>query len=153
MAGLECTCDSVKVRRYQERISGPILDRIDIRHQMVSTKRVLLDVAASPPEPSSVVAERVAEARQRQARRLADTPWSTNGEVAGPYLRKELPLPEDLGSLNSALDRGALSLRGVDKVLRVSWTLADLAGHDRIGPRELRAALRLRQGEQLRAVS
>lgn len=153
VAGLECTCDSVKVRRYQERISGPILDRIDIRHQMVSTKRVLLDVAASPPEPSSVVAERVAEARQRQARRLADTPWSTNGEVAGPYLRKELPLPEDLGSLNSALDRGALSLRGVDKVLRVSWTLADLAGHDRIGPRELRAALRLRQGEQLRAAS
>ncbi|AQP46608.1 Mg chelatase-like protein [Tessaracoccus aquimaris] len=151
VAGAECRCDSVKVRRYQERISGPIMDRIDIRHQMLGTNRILLDVGTSPPEPSAVVAARVAEARDRQRRRLADTPWSTNGEVAGPHLRKQLPLPDDLSLLNAALERGALSLRGVDKVLRVAWTLADLAGRDAITARELRAALRLRQGDQLQA--
>lgn len=153
VVGAECHCDSVRVRRYQDRISGPILDRIDIRHQMVGTKRVLLDVAASPPEPSAVVAARVLEARGRQARRLSGTPWLTNGEVPGPYLRKQLPLPADLGVLNSALDRGALSLRGVDKVLRLAWTLSDLTGRDVVGPRELRAAMRLRQGEALREVA
>ena len=151
IAGAECTCDSVKVRRYRERISGPILDRIDIRHQMVGTNRVLLDVAHDPPESSAVVAARVVEARDRQRRRLAGTPWATNGEVAGPYLRQHLPLPDDLGLLNSALERGVLSLRGVDKVLRVAWTLADLAGRDTMGVQELRVALRLRQGDQAKA--
>ncbi len=151
VVGAECRCDSVKVRRYQERISGPILDRIDIRHQLLGTNRMLLDVATAPPETSAVVAGRVAEARARQRRRLAGTPWATNGEVAGPYLRKQLPLPTDLGLLNVALERGALSLRGVDKVLRVAWTLADLAGHDRMGAQELRVALRLRQGDQQQA--
>lgn len=151
VAGADCRCDSVKVRRYRERISGPILDRIDIRHQMLGANRVLMDVAGTPPESSAVVAARVAEARQRQRHRLADTPWATNGEVAGPYLRKGLPLPNDLSILNGALERGALSLRGVDKVLRVAWTLADLSGHDRVGPLELRVALRLRQGDQPQA--
>lgn len=151
VAGAECRCDSVKVRRYQERVSGPIMDRIDIRHHMVGSNRLLLDVGLAQPEPSARVAERVAEARERQRHRLSGSPWQTNGEVAGPYLRRELPLPADLSILNSALERGAISLRGVDKVLRVAWTLADLAGADRPSQRELRAALRLRQGDQARA--
>lgn len=151
VAGAECRCDSVKVRRYQERISGPILDRIDIRHQMIGSNRVLLDVGSALPESSAAVAARVAEARGRQRRRLAETPWLTNGEVSGPYLRQQLPLPDDLGVLNGPLERGLLSLRGVDKVLRVAWTLADLAGRDRISAQELRVALMLRQGSVLRA--
>ena len=68
--------------------------------------------------------------------------------MSGAFLRKQLPLPTDLRPVNSALSRGTLSARGVDKVLRISWTLADLAGHDRIGPTELRAAMQLRLGEQ-----
>lgn len=151
VAGAECRCDSVKVRRYQERISGPILDRIDIRHQMIGSNRVLLDVGSALPESSAAVAARVADARGRQRRRLAETPWLTNGEVSGPYLRQQLPLPDDLGVLNGPLERGLLSLRGVDKVLRVAWTLADLAGRDRISAQELRVALMLRQGSVLRA--
>lgn len=144
--GAQCRCDSVKVRRYQDRVSGPILDRIDIRHEMIGVNRVLLDSVDSRPEASATVAARVAAARDRQRRRLSGTPWATNGEVPGPYLRQQLPLPDDVGVLNGPLERGLLSLRGVDKVLRIAWTLADLAGHDRIGAPELRVALRLRQG-------
>lgn len=151
VAAQECRCDSLAVRRYQERMSGPILDRIDIRHQMSAVNRVLVDVAAEAAERSSSVLDRVVEARARQRRRLKDTPWTTNGEVPGPYLRQELSLPSDLSVLNSALQRGSLSARGVDKVLKIAWTLSDLAGVDRIGPRELRAALQLRQGEQATA--
>ncbi len=147
LAGMECRCDPVKVRRYQERLSGPILDRIDIRHQITGVNRVLMDVDADPGESSAQVLARVVEARARQARRLAGTPWATNGEVAGSYLRRELPLPGDLGVLNTALQRGTLSARGVDKVLRVAWTLADLAGKDRVSDTEVRAALLLRQGD------
>ena len=151
IAGQQCTCSPLAVRRYQDRMSGPILDRIDIRHQMTSVNRVLLDVAGAEPESSATVLERVLEARDRQRWRLDGTPWSVNGEVPGPYLRNQLPLPSDLGVLNTALQRGALSARGVDKVLRLAWTVADMSGHDRIGGRELRAALQLRQGEQAKA--
>lgn len=151
VAGMDCTCESVKVRRYQEKLSGPILDRIDIRHQMAGVNRVLLDADLVAPEASSVVLGRVLEARDRQRHRLRRTPWTTNGEVAGPYLRKQLPLPDDLGVLNTALQRGMISARGVDKVLKLAWTLADLAGVDKVTAREVRVALGLRQGEQERA--
>ncbi|MFD0864763.1 YifB family Mg chelatase-like AAA ATPase [Tessaracoccus lubricantis] len=151
VAGMDCTCDSVKVRRYQERLSGPILDRIDIKHHMAAVNRVLLAEDVAAPEPSAVVLDRVLEARARQRYRLRGTPWTTNGEVAGPYLRKRLPLPDDLGLLNAALQRGAISARGVDKVLKLAWTLTDLGGADRISDRELRVALQMRQGDQDRA--
>lgn len=146
VAGMDCRCEPIKVRRYQERLSGPILDRIDIKHQMTGVNRVLLDTAAGPEESSAAVLARVVEARARQRRRLADTPWTTNGEVAGAYLRQHLPLPAELGVLNTALQRGTLSARGVDKVLKVAWTMCDLAGRDRPSEREIRAALHLRHG-------
>jgi len=148
VAGKECRCQPLSVLRYQERISGPILDRIDIRHQLSSQTRLLGPADEHPEEPSAAVLARVQEARERQRARLAKSPWRTNGEVSGAFLRKQLPLPTDLRPVNSALSRGTLSARGVDKVLRISWTLADLAGHDRIGPTELRAAMQLRLGEQ-----
>ena len=94
------------------------------------------------------MAERVAEARQRQRRRLAGTGWRTNGEVSGTYLRRHLPLPGRLQAVDEAYDRGRLSARGVDKVLRLSWTVADLAGRDVPGPDEVAIALAMRRGEQ-----
>ena len=146
VAGAQCRCDPLRVRRYQDRVSGPILDRIDIRHQLTSVNRVLLDIGLPAPESSAVVRERVLEARDRQRARLRGTPWTTNGEIAGSYLRKELTPATDLRLLNEALLRGSISARGVDKVLRVAWTLADLGGHDRISERDIRSALLLRQG-------
>lgn len=151
VVGRECTCLPMQVRRYQERLSGPILDRIDIRHQMLPLKRAFLGEAVETPESSAQVLERVVEARERQRFRLVGTPWGTNGEVPGSHLRKNLPLPVDLGPLERALARGTLSHRGLDKVLRLSWTVADLAGRDTISGADLRVAMRMRQGEALEA--
>ena len=126
------------------------LGRVPIRpaDQESHVRRAALEVAADQAESSSTVLARVVEARDRQRRRLANTPWSTNGEVPGSYLRQQLSLPQDLGVLNTALQRGLISARGVDKVIRLAWTLTDLGGRDKVGQRELRAALHLRQGEQ-----
>ena len=147
--GKECSCPPFRVRQYQDRLSGPILDRVDIVHRIPAVSR-FMELDDAPRETSATVLERVLEARDRQRRRLQDTPWSTNSEVAGSYLRKELPLP-DTAPINKALARGTLSARGVDKVLRVAWTLADLAGQDVVGSTELGAAMQLRLGESAKA--
>lgn len=150
VVGKQCTCAAVTVRRYQERLSGPILDRIDIRHHMLPLTRAFLTDSDIQPERSVDVLARVLEARGRQRHRLRDTPWRTNGEVPGSFMRKKLPLPEDLGPLERGLSKGTLSARGVDRVLRLAWTLADLDGEDRIGTSNLRVAMLMRQGELAR---
>jgi magnesium chelatase family protein len=127
--GRTCECSPDAVRRYGLRISGPVRDRIDLRCAVEPPAVASLDDAGATGEPSKVVADRVAEARERQRRRLAGTPWRVNGEVPGPVLRRELrPPPDSLQPLHEALRRGMLTARGADRVLRVAWTLADLAG-------------------------
>jgi magnesium chelatase family protein len=71
----------------------------------------------------------VLEARDRQHRRLADSGWQTNGEVSGTYLRRHLPLPDGLQTVDEAVHRGRLSAPGVDKVLRLDMLLADPKVH------------------------
>lgn len=146
VVGKECSCPPFRVRQYQDRLSGPILDRVDIMHHMPAVTR-FVTTDDTPRESSASVLERVLEARERQKHRLRGTPWNTNSEVAGSYLRQELPLPEDLTGINRALARGTLSPRGVDKVIRISWSIADLAGKDRPGAIEIGAAMQLRLGE------
>ncbi|MDO5068323.1 MAG: YifB family Mg chelatase-like AAA ATPase [Propionibacteriaceae bacterium] len=146
VTGKECTCAPLTVRRYQERLSGPVMDRIDIRHHMLPVRQSIVVTPESSPESSAAIAERVAAARQRQRHRLQGTPWRTNGEVPGPHLRRELPLPIDVSPLEKALARGQLSARGVDKVLRLAWTVADLAGEERISSNSLRVAMSMRLG-------
>ncbi|HET9129232.1 MAG TPA: YifB family Mg chelatase-like AAA ATPase [Propionibacteriaceae bacterium] len=144
--GLVCECPPMAVRRYRERLSGPILDRIDIQVSMAPVRARYL-VNAAPAESSAVVGERVRLARERQARRLRDTPWTTNAEVPGASLRSTLPRPEGIDLLDTALVRGQISSRGADKCLRVAWTLADIAGRDRPARDDVQAALMLRRGE------
>jgi magnesium chelatase family protein len=141
-----CTCTPMAIRRYASRVSGPILDRVDIQAHFLPLRRCLTEQAAEP-ESSSQVAERVAAARARQAARLKDTPWSTNAEIPGRYVRKELPMPAATGLLDAAVASGRLTARGVDKVLKVAWTVADLLGADRPDGDHLAVALALRQGE------
>ena len=144
----KCTCTPMAIRRYASRVSGPILDRIDIQAHILPLRRSLT-AQAPEPESSAAVAERVEAARVRQAVRLKSTRWKTNAEITGQFVRKELPVPEGMSLLDSAVANGALSARGVDKVLKIAWTVADLMGASRPDGDHLSVALALRQGEEI----
>ena len=137
-----CTCTPMARLRYLGRLSGPLLDRVDLRIEMLAATRADLRGGAGPPETTAVVAERVAAARDRMAARLAGTPWRVNAEVPGHVLRRLWRLPwEVVGEAERLLDRGVLTARGVDRVVRVAWTLADLAGRDGPDAGDVRVAL------------
>ncbi|MCA1823452.1 MAG: YifB family Mg chelatase-like AAA ATPase [Frankia sp.] len=141
---LRCTCSSTARRRYLGRLSGPLLDRIDMQVVLYAVSRadLLTDRSA---EPSAIVAARVAQARARASARLAGTPWRTNAEVPGRELRRRWPPRRgDLSKAARALENGALTARGFDRVLRVAWTLADLADRERPGNDEIDEALSLK---------
>lgn len=145
--GAICQCAPTRIRRYRDRISGPILDRIDIHQRLLPLKGSQTQLRYESGESSAVVAQRVAEARDRQARRLRTLGWLTNAEVPGSALRSVLPLPDGIELLDDAVRRGSLSARGVDKCLRLAWTAADLAGKDLPSRAEIRLALGLRRAE------
>lgn len=142
--GLACTCSPVARRRYFSRLSGPLLDRVDVQVEVSPVTRV--DRAAGATgEDSATVAARVAAARGAARERLRGTPWSTNAEVPGSWLRERLgPDRGLLADVDRALDRGTLSLRGADRVLRIAWTVADLAGRPAPTRGDLGQALGLR---------
>ncbi|MCL3860236.1 YifB family Mg chelatase-like AAA ATPase [Actinotalea sp. K2] len=148
--GLECTCSALARRRYFSRLSGPLLDRVDVQLEVLPVSRAdRLDGGA--PETSASVAARVARARAVAAERLVGTPWTTNAEVPGSWLRAHAAPGPGHRDLERALDSGLLSLRGVDRVLKVAWTLADLAGCDRPGREQVGQALLLRTRGQVGA--
>jgi magnesium chelatase family protein len=139
-----CSCSPAARRRYLGRISGPLLDRVDVKIELepVGRKELLND--RNFAESSRTVALRVAQARDRAARRLRDTPWRLNGEVPGSELRRTWPpAPGALAVIERSLERGQISARGVVKVIRVAWTIADLAGQPRPTKDECHAALGL----------
>lgn len=122
--GLQCTCRPEQRRRYFGKLSGPLLDRVDLQLDVLPAR-----AGDVPGESTAVVAARVRDARSAAAQRLAGTGWRTNAQVSGRWLRGRLgPRRALMTDLDRALDRGTLSLRGVDRVLRVAWTIADLAG-------------------------
>ncbi|MEV5847281.1 YifB family Mg chelatase-like AAA ATPase [Streptomyces sp. NPDC051985] len=142
-----CECPPSAVRRYQARLSGPLLDRVDLRVQVDRVTRAELTERGARGESTAVVADRVRTARERAALRLTGTPWRTNSEVPGRELRSRWHARA--GAMDEAernLERGVLTARGLDRVLRVAWTVADLAGHDRPDARDVALALQLRTG-------
>jgi magnesium chelatase family protein len=127
-----CSCSPAMRRRYLGRISGPLLDRVDVKIELepVGRKELLND--RSFAESSQTVALRVLQARERAAHRLRGTPWRLNAEVPGSELRRTWPpAPGSLRVVERSLERGQISARGVVKVIRVAWTIADLAGRPR----------------------
>lgn len=124
-----CTCSPLERRRYQARLSGPLLDRIDLRVDLPAVTRAAWLDGLEPPESTAVVARRVADARAAAAVRLSGTGLTLNSQIPGRLLRERWPVPRaSLRLAERALGRGALSVRGFDRVLRVAWTVADLAG-------------------------
>jgi magnesium chelatase family protein len=94
-----------------------------------------------------VVADRVRAARERAAARLVGTPWRTNSEVPGRELRSRWhAVPGAMDEAERSLERGVVTARGLDRVLRVAWTVADLLGHDRPDATDVALALQLRTG-------
>ncbi|MFI8233230.1 YifB family Mg chelatase-like AAA ATPase [Streptomyces sp. NPDC085900] len=142
-----CECPPSAVRRYQARLSGPLLDRVDLRVEVDRVTRAELTRRGARGESTATVADRVRAARQRAAARLAGTPWRTNSEIPGRELRSRWHAAS--GAMDEAernLERGVLTARGLDRVLRVAWTVADLVGHDRPDATDVALALQLRTG-------
>ncbi len=138
--GLACSCTPHQRRRYFGKLSGPLLDRVDLQIEVGPTRST-----DSAGEPSAAVAARVREARAAAAARLAGTGWHTNAEVPGSWIRRRLGADRRLiADLDHAVDIGTLSLRGVDRVLRVAWTVADLAGRDAPTKHDIGTAANLR---------
>ncbi|QXE39000.1 ATP-binding protein [Streptomyces sp. GMY02] len=145
--GAGCECPPSAIRRYQSRLSGPLLDRVDLRVDVRPVHREDLIGQGGRGEPTAAVAERVRDARARSAARLDGTPWAVNSEVPGHELRTRWPVASGaLAAAERDLERGLLTARGLDRVLRVAWTVADLAGRDRPEARDVALALELRTG-------
>ncbi|WP_433374634.1 YifB family Mg chelatase-like AAA ATPase [Streptosporangium sp. CA-115845] len=144
-----CACAPAARRRYLARLSGPLLDRVDVKVSLFrSTRRELL-ADRRFIEPSRVVAERVLLARERAAKRFANMPWRCNAEMPARALHAEYrPPAAAMSPLLRHLDSGLLSARGLDRIIKLAWTLADLAGKDRPEPHETNSALGLWLGEE-----
>jgi magnesium chelatase family protein len=143
-----CECSASVRRRYLGRLSGPLMDRVDIQVPLMPVTAAQLIGDAARAEPSAVVAARVAHARAAAAERWAEGGWPTNSRVPGSALRQppwRLPSASTV-DLRRALDSGSISARGVDRVLRLAWSIADLDG--RMGPDrdDVLEALTMRMG-------
>lgn len=141
----DCLCNAGAKRRYLGRLSGPLMDRVDLRVEMhpVRCGAFTHEVA----EPSSAVRNRVAEARATAADRWTELGVRTNAEVPGPALRGDFRLSDAaMAPLRKAVERGRLNLRGVDRTLRIAWSIADLAGVNSPTPDHVAKALSFRQG-------
>lgn len=144
----ECVCPPQSRRRYLARLSGPLLDRIDIQLRIARVTSARLRLASELPGHTTASArERVTVARSMAAERLATTPWRLNSQVPGPWLRGQQARlgPSTTAGIDRALERGGLTMRGYDRVLRLGWTISDLAGSSRPSADDLGRALYFRR--------
>jgi magnesium chelatase family protein len=143
----DCRCDDATVARYIGKLSGPLLDRIDLH---VGVQRVSFDELVGQPdaETSATIRARVQAARTRQHERYRDMGFTTNAELPSSHLRAVCPL--DAGSrtlLEAAMNRGTITARAFDRVTRVGRTIADLAGSETIAREHVAEALLYRSLE------
>jgi magnesium chelatase family protein len=142
----DCMCSATDRRRYLGKLSGPLLDRVDLQVQMHTVRAGAFSSDSS--ENTAEVRARVARARAAAVERWRPYGFSTNAEVTGTLLRRKFRLGKAaMAPLKTALDRGVLSIRGVDRATRVAWTLADLAGRTLPGRDDVSVALSFRRPE------
>lgn len=145
----DCICNGHDRRRYLGKLSGPLIDRVDLRVEMHSLRAGA--IVAQDGESTAAVRSRVAAAREAAAERWRPHGISTNAEVSGSLLRRKFRLPAAVVKpLHAALDRGVLSVRGMDRTMRVAWSLSDLAGRTSPNLEDVTAALSFRQGGNVR---
>ncbi|MBF6329355.1 YifB family Mg chelatase-like AAA ATPase [Nocardia transvalensis] len=141
---VDCICAPLARRRYLGKLSGPLMDRIDIWVQMHGQAAGAF--ATTEVESSEVVRSRVTLARRAAVERWREYGWTTNAEVPGHVLRQRFRLPrESLAPVENALRQGRMSARGADRAIRVAWTICDLRGGDQPHAQDVMQALNFRQ--------
>ncbi|AWB89606.1 YifB family Mg chelatase-like AAA ATPase [Homoserinimonas hongtaonis] len=148
-ADAECTCPPAARRRYLARLSGPLLDRIDIQLRVNRITAAQMRLSEEGQRITTRDArQRVVLARAAAAERLNATPWRLNSRVSGVWLRAPAHRPpaNATASLDRALERGAITMRGYDRVLRTAWTISDLDGSSSPRADHIGRALFLRRG-------
>jgi magnesium chelatase family protein len=140
----ECKCTPLQIQRYVSKISGPLLDRIDIHIDVPAVKFKEL-ASETPSESSAAIRERVVGARQVQQQRFAGEKLFSNAQMSPRLIRKHCVI--DLSSkalLEKAITRLGLSARAYDRILKVSRTLADLEGKEQIESAHVSEAIQYR---------
>lgn len=140
--GERCTCTERDRIRYFSRLSGPILDRIDIQVEVPPVKRIAHADSRSSSS-SAHMRQQVNRARAAAQQRFARQQWTCNARASGTWLRANTS-GKALVLINRALERHQLSLRGADRAMRVAWTLADLTGKTSPGVEEMMQGIALR---------
>lgn len=139
--GRGCTCSSQQIRRYLQRLSGPLLDRIDIILTVDSLTRSAFH-GSSSGSSSAQIRERVIKAREVARERFRDEEFSVNADIPSDLLRsKYRPERRAMALLLDLLDEGTISARGLHRILRLGWSFADLAGHSIPGLDEIERAV------------
>jgi magnesium chelatase family protein len=139
-----CRCSGNAIRKYLNKISGPLLDRIDIHLEIPALKTAEL-MSTPPGEPSKAIRERIEAARHRQFARLRPEGVFANAQMSHKQTRKFCPLnKKESELLKIAMTELALSARAYDKILKISRTIADLAGCDNIQTEHLSEAMQYR---------
>lgn len=145
-----CTCRPNVRDGYLSKLSGPLLDRIDLHVPLNAITRAEMECDEGNQETTAALRSRVRAARERAARRYAGTPWRINADVPPSVLVRRWPLSrEPLALLGAAMDHGLLTARGFGRVQRLTWTLADLAGHPSPTKDDASLALSLRLGDKV----
>lgn len=140
----KCQCTAASVRAYMQRISGPLMDRFDIQlHVPAVAYRDLRN--KRPGEPSKAIRERVCSAQSRQAERLKGDGVYCNARMSSPMIRRHCPLDDEGEALlEKAVHSMGFSARAHDRILKVSRTIADMEGRERIGAQDLSEAIQYR---------
>ena len=147
--GRGCTCSAIMIRRYLQKLSGPLLDRIDIRTFVESPTRTEM-ADATVGESSAKVRARVVEARTVAAERFSGMGWQLNSRIPTSQLRNAYKATKDgMVFLHNELENERLSARGFHKVLRLSWSIADRFGHVIPNRSDVEMAYQLREGTEL----
>jgi magnesium chelatase family protein len=143
--GRSCQCTSLQVRRYLAKLSGPLLDRVDIRLRVESPTRV--ELSTSNAERSESIRIRVMRARAIAAERFAQQSFKLNSQIPPSLLRERFrPSKDGMAILHALLDKEELSARGFHRTIRLSWSIADMSGVKTPGKNEVERALILRSG-------
>lgn len=138
-----CSCSETELARHRRRLSGPLLDRLDLL--MSVTRPTAADLRSPARESTARLRQRVLAARERQSRRLEGTSARCNGQLDARLVRSHVRVEGDAQhALGVAYDRGSLSARGHDRVLRVACTIADLDERDQVKLDDVMQALALR---------